>query len=80
MSYTYILIRAVMAVACQKREGESNEKLIGRWKKKTQQARIVKNVRGKMYFKRAESKTKEKDGAVVREKYRAKRRRNQFYS
>jgi len=69
-----------MSIAVQKREGESNEKLIGRWKKKTRQARVVQDVRGKQSFKRTTNKTKEKQSAIFREQFRAKRKRNLFYS
>ena len=69
-----------MAVAVQKREGESNEKLIGRWKKKTRQARVVQDVRSKQNFVRVTNKTKEKQSAIFREHFRSKRKRNQFYS
>ncbi|MGE3278221.1 MAG: hypothetical protein AB7J40_00130 [Candidatus Altimarinota bacterium] len=69
-----------MAVATIRRENESNEKLISRWKKKTQQAKLVENVRGKLTFKKKVNKTKEKEVAKVRENYRSERKRNQFYS
>lgn len=69
-----------MAVACIRREGESNEKVIGRWKKKTQKANVVKDARKARYFDRNESSTKEKEAAIVRESYRAKRKKNRFYS
>jgi len=69
-----------MAVATIRRENESNEKLISRWKKKTQQAKLVENVRSKMRYKKKVNKTKEKEAAKVRENFRAERKRNQFYS
>lgn len=69
-----------MAVATLKREGESNEKLIGRWKKKAQKARVVQDVRSKHRFSKEESKTKEKKSAMFREQFRAVRKKNQFYS
>jgi len=69
-----------MAVATIRRENESNEKLISRWKKKTQQAGLVQNFREKMRFKKKTNKTKEKEIAKVREQFRAERRTNQFYS
>ena len=69
-----------MAVATKKRKEESNEKLIGRWKKKTRQARVVQEVRAKKHFKKSTSKTKEKKSAIVREKYRTERKKNRFYS
>lgn len=69
-----------MAIATQKRETESNEKLISRWKKKTQQAAIVQQVRSKRYFEKNVNRRKEKDRALVREKFRGERQLNQFYS
>ena len=69
-----------MAVACIKRDGESNEKVIGRWKKKTQRAGTLHAFRNRMRFAKGANKTKQKEGAIVREKYRAKRRKSRFYS
>ena len=69
-----------MAVAVKKREGESNEKIISRWKKKTQQAKVIQRTREHRYFERNMSRTKKKEAAIVREGYRAKRKKNQFYS
>jgi ribosomal protein S21 len=69
-----------MAVAVVRRDGESNEKVIGRWKKKTQKAAIVKSTRKARYFGRNESLTKQKESAIVRERYRARRKKNRFYS
>ena len=68
-----------MAVAVIKRPGESNEKVIGRWKKKTRQARIVQDTKDRRAFKKKISLSKEKKSAVVREKYRAQRRKAQHY-
>ena len=68
-----------MAVAVIKRTGESNEKVIGRWKKKTRQARIVQESKDRKAFKRTDSLTKEKKSAIVREKYRTKRRKESHY-
>lgn len=69
-----------MSIATIRRENESNEKLISRWKKKTQQAGLVKEIRSVRYFKRKDSRTKKREGAVVREDYRAKRKAAKFYS
>lgn len=69
-----------MAVATIRRENESNEKLISRWKKKTQQAGVVQNFREKARYKKSLNKTKEKERAKMREKFRAERKQNQFYS
>lgn len=69
-----------MAVATIRRENESNEKLISRWKKKTQQSRIIDDFRKKMRYDKKKNKTKEKEAAKVREKFRAEKKSNQFYS
>lgn len=69
-----------MAVACIRREGESSEKVIGRWKKKTQKAGTVQSFRKRIRFAKGANKTKQKEGAIVREKYREKRRKNRFYA
>lgn len=69
-----------MAIAVIRRETESNEKLIARWKKKAQQAGIVQEFRKKMRFSKKMNKTKEKAAAIVREKFRSERAKNQFYS
>ena len=69
-----------MAVAVVHRDGESNERLIGRWKKKTQQANIVKSFRKQYRFQRNTSLTKDKESAIVREGHRTRRRKNRFYS
>lgn len=69
-----------MAVAVQKRDGESNDRLIARWRKKFQQARVTDRVRASMYFVEPENVTKQRGRAIMREKFRAERRRNQFYS
>ena len=69
-----------MAIACIRRESESSDKVIGRWRKKVRAANLVKEVRKARYFERNDSRTKKKEGAVVREKYRAKRRAQKFYA
>jgi len=69
-----------MAIACKRRETESSDKVIGRWRKKVRAANLVKEIRKARYFKRNDSRTKQKRSAVVREQYRAKRRAQKFYA
>lgn len=69
-----------MAIATVRRESESNERLISRWKKKTQQAGIIQTFRDIKHFKKKPNRTKERDSAIVREKFRAERRKKSFYS
>lgn len=68
-----------MAVAVIKRTGESNEKVIGRWKKKTRQARIVQEAKERKAFRKDISNTKEKKSAIARETHRERRRKEQHY-
>lgn len=69
-----------MAVAVLRREGESNEKVISRWKKKAQQSRIMQEVRQNQRYKKPLNKTKEKHAAKMRAHFRAQRKIDQFYA
>ena len=69
-----------MAIATVRREIESNEKLISRWKKKTQQAGIIQSFRNVKHFKKKPNRTKERSTAIIREKFRAERKKKSFYS
>ena len=69
-----------MAIAALRREGESNERLIGRWKKKAQQSGNVQLFREKLRYKKKLNATKERERAKVREGFRAEKKKNQFYA
>lgn len=66
-------------VATIRREGETNERVIGRWKRKAQAAKTVEKVRGKLHFKKKPNSSRQKEQAIVREKFRSQKRKNQFY-
>lgn len=69
-----------MAIAALRREGESNERLIGRWKKKAQQSGAIQQFREKLRYKKKLNVTKERERAKVREGFRSEKKQNQFYN
>ena len=69
-----------MAVYAIRRENETVEKLINRFKKQTQGTRLVQKVRAKRYRVKAASKRLIRLSALKREFYRARRRKEQFYA
>ncbi|MDF2379018.1 MAG: hypothetical protein P1V18_02220 [Candidatus Gracilibacteria bacterium] len=71
-----------MAVAAIRRENESSEKIISRWKKKAQSARVQNAFKRQRYFDKARkkpSKTKTKMIALKREHYRGIRKKLKHY-
>lgn len=71
-----------MAVAAIRRENESSEKLISRWNKKAQSARVANTFKRRRYFDKKRmkpSKTKVKMIALKREHYRGIRRKMKHY-
>ena len=71
-----------MAVAAIRRDTESSEKLISRWNKKAQTARVVNQVKNRRYFDKNKvhpNKLKIKQAALKREEHRAVRRKLQYY-
>lgn len=68
------MIRAI------KKEGETNEKLVNRFKKQVHGFRLVPKVRAARYFWKASTKRQERISALKREQYRAKRRKDQLYA
>lgn len=73
-----------MAVAAIRRENESSEKLISRWNKKTQGARVVARFKRIARRDLKEEKKKRnprviKTAAIMRAKHRAVRKKASFY-
>ncbi|PKL36945.1 hypothetical protein CVV38_03605 [Candidatus Peregrinibacteria bacterium HGW-Peregrinibacteria-1] len=68
-----------MQVVVQKREGESNERMITRFNKLVQGSRKVYKIRKSRYFQKDATRRQVRDGAVKREEYRALRKKNQYY-
>lgn len=62
-----------------KKQNESNERLMSRFKKIIQRSRIMELKRNR-YFKKKLTKTQIREAAVKRSFYRKKRERAKFYS
>lgn len=60
-----------MIVFAVKNQGESNEKLILRYKKMFFQTRVANKLKTEKHAERAPSKRKVRERAIIRETYRA---------
>ncbi len=69
-----------MAVFAIKKGEESNERLQSRFKKQTQEARIVKVLRKRRTHVKKLTKRLQRIRALKREGFRAQNVKNQFYS
>lgn len=65
-----------MSVWAKRRENETVEKLINRFKKQSQNSRFPEKVKEKRYWKKDLTKRQQRISAVKREEYRAVRRAN----
>jgi ribosomal protein S21 len=63
-----------------KKQNESNERLISRFKKVVQRSRVIINSKKHRYHEQKPRKRYIRQSAVKREFYRAKRAKEQFYS
>lgn len=63
-----------------KKQNESNERLISRFKKLVQRSRIMNDVKGSRYHKRSPKKGYIRKAAVMRAHYRKKRVAEQLAS
>lgn len=68
-----------MGVSIAKNPKESFDRLISRFNKKVQGSRILLQVRNRRYFKKPPTKRVRRKAAVMREHYRAKRDKMQYY-
>ena len=68
-----------MAIYALRRENETVDKLINRFKKQTQSSRIVQRVRAKRYWTKTDTPRLVRKSALKREENRAKKRVEQFY-
>lgn len=69
-----------MAVAVVKKENESNEKLVSRFEKKVQQARLVQWLKKNRFFQRTISDRRMKEKGLAASKYREERERLKYYN
>ena len=67
-----------MAIYALRRENETVDKLINRFKKQTQSSRIVQRVREKRYWTKDDTRRLVRKSALKREENRAKKRVEQF--
>ena len=61
-------------------EGETNERALKRWKRQTNNSRIMLSVRNGRYFKKALTKRQIRERAIVANKYRQENKRKAFYA
>lgn len=73
-------IQKTMAIAVTKKENESNEKLVSRFEKKVQQARIIQWLKKNRFFQRTESNRRIKERGLSATKYREEREKLKHYN
>ncbi|MBT6068750.1 hypothetical protein HOG48_03270 [Candidatus Peregrinibacteria bacterium] len=69
-----------MGVYAIKKTGQSDDKLVNEFNKRVQKARTIPRVRSSRYHKKLKTKRQVRQGAVMREKYRAENARKKFYN
>ncbi|MDP4008622.1 MAG: hypothetical protein Q8P68_05530 [Candidatus Peregrinibacteria bacterium] len=69
-----------MGVYAFKKTGQSDDKLVNEFNKRVQKARTIPRVRSTRYHQKDKSKRQVREGAVIRENYRAEAARKKFYS
>ena len=68
----------LMSFYAVKQSGESNERLLNRFKKQVQRSRILIEAKEKMFHQRQPKKRHVRNAAIMREHYRKKRSKEQF--
>ena len=68
-----------MAVTILKNQKESQDRLISRFNKKVQSSRILLEVKSRRYRKKKLTKRLVRQSAIMREHYRFKREKEQYY-
>lgn len=68
-----------MAIRMRKNPKESLDRLISRFNKKVQASRVILEVKNKRYHKKPLTKRLRRNAAVMREFYRDKKNKMQFY-
>ncbi len=63
-----------------KKQGESNERLISRFKKLVQRSRVIISAKGKKYHSRPAKKKRVRQAAIMREQHRREREALQWAS
>ena len=66
-------------ITVTRKEKESSDRLILRFNKKVQQSRILLKVRKGKFFQKDKTRRQVREGALVREMYRAKLEKMKYY-
>lgn len=69
-----------MAIYAVKKGNESNDRLMNRFKKQVQEARIAKTLREKMRYRKHPTKRLIRIKALKREEFRQENKKQKFYS
>ncbi|PIV90928.1 30S ribosomal protein S21 [Candidatus Gracilibacteria bacterium CG17_big_fil_post_rev_8_21_14_2_50_48_13] len=69
-----------MPVYVKKNQGENNDHLIQRFKKMVRGARYIMELKKHRRFEKPNTKIKQRGAAIMREHYRAKRRKEELAS
>jgi hypothetical protein len=69
-----------MAIYAVKQGSESNERLMNRFKKQVQGARLVKMLRDRLRFRKPKKRREVRLRAIKREFFRARNKKAKFYS
>ncbi len=68
-----------MAVTVFKNTKESADRLVSRFNKKVQASRILLELKARRYNEKKKTKRLVRQAAIMRENYRAKRTKEQYY-
>lgn len=68
-----------MGVSIEKNPKESPDRLISRFNKKVQASRILLEVKNGRYYVKPKTKRLQRKSAIMREAYRTKRNKEQYY-
>jgi uncharacterized protein (DUF1919 family) len=70
----------LLMIYATKKQGESNERLMNRFKQLVQRSRIILKSKQERYHKKKANKKFVRAAAVVRAKFRSQKAREKFYS
>jgi ribosomal protein S21 len=68
-----------MAITVYKNPKESLDRLISRFNKKVQASRVILEVKGRRYYKKPLTRRLQRQSAIMREYYRSRNEKMQYY-
>jgi len=80
MAYLQITLKADQMIYAIRKQNESTERLMGRFKKLVQRSRVIISTKKGRYHKAKPTKKYVREAAVMRSIHRKARERKQFYS